>query len=120
MRKTALWIAIFMLVVGAAAMAANQYGIADKRNVTFADPVRVGDTLLPAGEYQITHQMQGSDHIMTFKQLARKNPVEVRVKCTLVPLKAAAQQTEFGFKVNGNEKLLNRMVFRGERAEHLF
>jgi hypothetical protein len=43
------------------------------------------------------------------------------VKCTLVPLNAPARQTELGFKTNSaNEKLLTRMVFKGDRAEHQF
>jgi hypothetical protein len=50
MRKTAFLIAIAVLILGTAAMAANQFGVADTRPVTFYDTVRVGDTLLPAGE----------------------------------------------------------------------
>jgi hypothetical protein len=80
MRKTAFLIAIAVLILGTAAMAANQFGVADTRPVTFYDTVRVGDTLLPAGDYVVTHQMRGDEHIMVFTKQGRK-PVEARLKC---------------------------------------
>ncbi len=117
MRKTGLWILIAILMLGAAAMAANQYGIADKRDVTFYQTVKVGDTLLPAGEYTVAHEMQGDTHIMVFKG----KKAEAKVKCTLTPLSAPAARTESEYKVNAaNEQVLIRMVFRGDRAEHRF
>ena len=120
MRKTALCLMVMVLVVGAAAMAANQFGIADKREVTFHDPVRVGDTLLPAGNYVVVHQMQGDEHIMVFTKQGRK-PVEAKLKCTLKPLTTAAEQTQTEYKLNASqEHVLVRMVFKGDRAEHLF
>ena len=121
MRKTGLWVVVAILILTAAAVAANQSGVANKRQVTFYDPVRIGDTLLPAGDYTVVHQMQGTDHIMVFTQMKKKKPAEARVKCTLVPLNTPAAQSELGFKTNGaNEKLLTRMVFRGDRAAHTF
>lgn len=121
MRKTGLWIAIALLMLSAAALAANQYGVADKRQVTFNDPVIVGGTSLPAGDYVVLHQMQGSDHVMVFTQVGKKKPAEARVKCTLVPLPKAATQSELGFTVNeANVRLLHRMVFKGDRAAHEF
>ncbi len=117
MRKTILLLLI-VLVAGAVAMAANQYGVADKRQVTFHDPVRIGDTLLPAGEYTVVHQMQGDEHIMVF---TGKKKLGARVKCTLAPLTAPAPRTEFGYSVNAaKEHVLTRMVFQGDRAEHRF
>jgi len=120
MRKTVFLIAIAVLILGTAAMAANQLGIADKRDVTFYDSVRVGDTLLPAGDYVVTHQMKGDEHIMVFTRQGRK-PAEARVKCTLKPLSAPATQTQVGYKLNAAKELvLARMVFKGDRAEHIF
>ncbi len=120
MRKTAFLIAIAVLILGTAAMAANQFGIADTRPVTFYDTVRVGDTLLPAGNYVVTHQMQGDEHIMVFTRQGRK-PVEARLKCTLRPLSAPAAQSQVEYKVNAaKEHVIARMVFKGDRAEHIF
>jgi hypothetical protein len=120
MRKTVFLIAVAVLVLGAAAMAANQFGIADTRPVTFYDTVRVGDTLLPAGNYVVTHQMQGDEHIMVFTKQGRK-PVEARLKCTLRPLSAPAAQSQVEYKLNAaKEHVIARMVFKGDRAEHIF
>jgi hypothetical protein len=120
MRKMAFWLTIAVLVIGTAAMAANQLGISEKQDVKFYDPVRVGDTLLPAGDYVVTHHMQGDEHIMVFTKTGRK-PAEARLKCTLKPLTAPAPQTQLEYKVNAaREHVLARMVFKGDRAEHIF
>ncbi len=116
MRKIIFLLAI-VVVVGAVALAANQYGVADKRQVTFHDPVRIGATLLPAGEYTVVHQMQGDEHIMVFTG----KHAQAKVKCMLTPLSAPAPRTESEFKVNtANQQELVRMVFKGDRAEHRF
>ena len=120
MRKTAFLIAVAVLILGTAVMAANQFGIADTRPVTFYDTVRVGDTLLPAGNYVVTHQMQGDEHIMVFTRQGRK-PVEARLKCTLRPLSAPAAQSQVEYRLNAaKEHVIARMVFKGDRAEHIF
>ncbi len=117
MRKTIFLLAI-VVVAGAVALAANQFGVADKRQVTFHDPVRIGETLLPAGDYTVVHQMQGDQHIMVF---TGRKKLEARIKCTLAPLAAPAPRTEFGYTLNAaKEHVLTRMVFQGDRAEHQF
>jgi hypothetical protein len=120
MRKTVFLIAIAVLILGTAAMAGNQFGIAEKRVVTFFDTVRVGDTLLPAGDYVVTHQMRGDEHIMVFTKPGRK-PVEARLKCMLKPLSAPAARSQVEYKLNAAKELvIARMVFKGDRAEHIF
>lgn len=110
---------VFML--GALSAAENQLGIADNHQVTFAEKVRVADTLLPKGSYDIRHVMEGSDHIMVFRQLGTKRPVEVRAKCALVPLGAKASDDQKIYVLNAaNERVLQELVFKGERAKHVF
>lgn len=110
---------VFML--GAVSAAENQLGIADSHQVTFAEKVRVADTLLPKGSYDIRHVMEGSDHIMVFRQLGTKKPVEVRAKCALVPLGAKASDDQKIYVLNAaNERVLQELVFKGERAKHVF
>src|SRR5256885_1103709 len=81
----------------------NKFGVMDSRQVTFDNPIRVGDALLPSGEYQVLHTMDGENHIMVFKQLRTKNPAEAKVKCTLVLLSAKADQTQKTYTVNANK-----------------
>lgn len=123
MRQIFAGILILMcvFVLGAVSAAENQMGIADSYKVSFSEKVRVADTLLPQGDYQIRHVMEGSDHIMVFRQIGTKKPVEVRAKCTLVPLGVKAQQDQKVYVVNAaNERVLQELVFRGDRSKHVF
>jgi hypothetical protein len=110
---------VFML--GAVSAAENQMGIQDSYRVNFLEKIRVADTLLPKGNYEIRHVMEGSNHIMVFKQLGTRKPVEVRAKCTLVPLSAKADKDEKIYILNAaNERVLQEMVFKGDSAKHVF
>jgi hypothetical protein len=98
----------------------NQFGVADTRQIRFDNPTWVGDTLLPSGNYQVLHTMQGDTHIMVFEQKGKKS-AEVRVKCTLVPLQAKALQTETMYILNDkNERVLQALTFQGDSARHQF
>jgi hypothetical protein len=123
MRQIFAGILILMcvFVLGAMSAAENELGIADRYQVNFTEKVRVADTLLPQGNYEIRHVMEGSDHIMVFRQMGTKKPVEVRAKCTLVPLGAKADQDQKIYVVNAaNERVLQELVFKGDHAKHVF
>lgn len=123
MRHTFVGILILMCVfiLGAVSAAENQLGIRDNYQVNFSEKVRVADTLLPKGNYEVRHVMEGSDHIMVFRQLGTKKPIEVRAKCTLVPLGAKATRDEKIFTLNAaNERVLHELVFKGDLASHMF
>jgi hypothetical protein len=49
-------------------------------------PVRVGEALLPAGDYEVCHTMAAEEHE---KQIGGK--AEAKVKCTLVPTQKKAE-----------------------------
>jgi len=100
----------------------NSLGIADSRQIKFENPMRVGNVLLPAGEYKVQHTMEGTEHIMVFTQMhARQTPAEARVKCSLVPLTSKAEQTQQIYVMNSaNERVLHELVFRGDIAKHVF
>jgi hypothetical protein len=112
-------ICVFML--GAFSAAGNHPGIADKYKVSFSEKTIVANTVLPQGDYEIRHVMEGSDHIMVFRQLETKKVVEVRAKCTLVPLGAKAGRDEKVYLLNAaNERVLQELVFRGDTVKHVF
>lgn len=99
----------------------NPMGISDQYRVTFPDKVRVADTLLPSGNYEIRHVMDGENHIMVFRQVGVRKPVEVRAKCTLVPLPEKAADSEKIYELNAaNERVLHELIFKGDRAKHVF
>jgi hypothetical protein len=115
---------VAMCVLGLSLLASageNKFGVADSRRITFYEPMRVGDMLLPSGDYQVLHTMDGNNHIMVFKQLNSKRPAEARVQCQLVPLPKKADRTETGYVLNAsNERVLHTLIFKGDSAQHVF
>ena len=112
---------VALLVLGCAVMVAakdEMAGVATKQEITLTQPTVVGGSLLPAGEYKISHEMQGTEHIMIFKQIGGK--AEVKAKCNLVPLNAKVRTTEQHFNENAkNERVLVEMQFQGDTSKHV-
>lgn len=115
-------VAICVLGLSVLASAAeNKFGVADSQKITFSEPIRVGAVLLPSGDYQVLHSMDGNQHIMVFKQLNSTRPAEARVQCQLVPLQKKAARTETSFVLNAaNERVLHGLIFAGDSAQHVF
>ncbi|HYL13942.1 MAG TPA: hypothetical protein VEV41_12950 [Terriglobales bacterium] len=119
--KLASLLAIFLLTVGMAMARQNKFGVADIQQIAFGEPVKVGDGVLPKGEYKIEHVMEGENHIMVFSQLHSSSPATARVKCQLVPLKTKAPSTQILYTRNdANEHVLEELVFAGDTAKHVF
>jgi hypothetical protein len=96
----------------------NPMGIAPKQTMNLSQPTVVGGSLLPAGEYKVTHEMQGQTHIMNFQQVGGK--ATATSKCNLVPLAEKAPRSEQRFTENAkNERVLTQMTFRGDKATHV-
>ena len=114
-------IVMCVFILGAVSAAENKLAIADTYQVKFYENVRVADTLLPKGNYEVRHVMEGSNHIMVFRQLGTKKPAELRAKCTLVPLSAKASESQTIYVLNAaNQRVLQELVFKGEDAKHVF
>jgi hypothetical protein len=66
--KTVAWVAVCVMGLGILLAAEqNKFGVANTQTVSFDEPIRIGNVLLPTGEYQVTHTMEGENHIMVFK-----------------------------------------------------
>jgi hypothetical protein len=117
-------VALFVLCVSGLLLAAdlNKFGVADQRTVNFYDPVKIGDTVVPPGEYKVLHTMEGDNHIMVFQQqnVSKKNQATAKIKCDLKPLDKAADQNLIGYKNEGSNRLLNFLQFKGDKAVHQF
>lgn len=112
--------AIVLCMSGVLAAKTNKYGVADVRKVTLTAPTRIGDVLLPQGQYEVRHQMEAENHIMLFKQIGGKE-LEAPVKCNLVPLKQKADHDQVIYTFNAaNERVLQTLRFSGDSAEHVF
>lgn len=111
-----------IVVLGAATLLSatdnSMQGVALKQEITFTGPTVVGGSLLPAGDYKVMHEMQGTNHIMIFKQINGK--AEAKAKCNLVPLTQKAKTTEQRYSENAkNERVLVEMTFRGDTSKHV-
>jgi hypothetical protein len=120
--KPVLAISISVLLLGVIALAGqNPMGISDLYRVNFTEKVRVADTVLPSGNYEIRHVMEGQDHIMVFHQIGVRKAAEVRAKCTLVPLAKKASDDQKIYELNAtNERVLHELIFKGDLAKHVF
>lgn len=106
--------------VGIAGARNKATGIKDSYYVTFDASIHIGSTVLPAGDYTVQHVMDGQDHFMVFRDVHGKNP-DVKVKCTLVPLAQKAKNTTTSYVLNAqNERVLQTLIFSGDKAKHVF
>jgi hypothetical protein len=112
---------VLVCVSGLAIAELNKFGVADNQRVTFNDPMKVGDIVLPKGEYTVQHTMEGDSHIMVFTQLKASKPAEARVKCQLVPLQEKAKRTQLLYNQDAsNVRTLQEVIFAGDTAKHVF
>jgi hypothetical protein len=105
--------------------------IGKKGVIPFDTPVRVGDTLLKPGSYQIQHVMEGQDHVIVFKKMLDPSPgygpatasekETTRMKCRVEPLgeKAKYGLIRFGKNAAG-EKTVEEVQILGENVKHVF
>ena len=122
MQKRMFVVLLAVLVVGGATLLMatdnSMAGVALKQQITFTGPTVVGGTLVPAGDYKIMHEMQGTEHVMIFKQIGGK--AEAKAKCNLVPLTEKSKTTEQRYTENAkNERVLVEMTFRGDTSKHV-
>jgi hypothetical protein len=112
-------LSVVVLVLSAFALASEKnLGIHNVASVSFESAVRVGTTVIPAGEYTVRHTMDGQDHVMTFEHKGKKEVY--KVKCTLVALDHKASQDQQLMELSGKEPVLRELVFRGDTAKHVF
>jgi hypothetical protein len=119
MKKVIVSAIICLLLVSMAALAADTkaMGVGKTQTVTFAENVKVGNTVLKAGDYRVQHIMDGTQHVLVFKSMT-KNDEKARVNCNMVELPKKADQTILGFDVASGQKTLNAITFRGESYKH--
>ncbi len=118
MKKIAAVAIIMLFVVGIVFAADTTFGAGKTRNITFNADLKVGDKVLPAGEYKVLHLMEGNEHTLVFKSLT--NVEKVRVKCTMVQLDKKADMTFSEYNTVGGNRVLTTIVFRGDNFKHTF
>ncbi len=124
MQSSKILVLLIASVLGMAVLATaanNKFGVADFHKVNFLNRVRVGEVVLPQGDYEVRHVMEGENHVMVFHRVGGGKTVDARVKCELVPLAQKASQTQRTYVTNAaKEPVLHELVFAGETAKHVF
>ena len=120
--RLAAVLALLMITFSTLSLAArNKFGVADSQRVVFSKAIRVGDSILPKGEYKVEHTMEGENHIMVFTQLNVAKPATTKAKCNLVTLPKKADQTAFLYQTKETqEPILQELIFKGDTAKHVF
>ena len=117
-RKLAIVLAVVSLV--AVAAWSNDIMVSWKsQEVTLPQSARAGNVVLPAGDYRVTHEMQGTQHILVMKLLGKEKQT-FKLPCNMQPLTQAATQTEQHYRYEGNEKVLVGLLFKGDKVFHAF
>lgn len=101
-----------------------------KGQVHFTTQVKAGNAVLKPGMYQVQHVMEGSDHVIVFKEMEMpagykmgNTPVgkEVaRLKCKVEPVTKKVSNTRITLRTNAaGEKEIAEVQVAGEAFKHL-
>ena len=104
--------------------------VGKKGEVHFTSPVKVGDTVLKPGMYQVQHVEEGGNHVFVFREMSMpagykmsNTPVgkEVaRIKCRIEPATKKVSNTKIIFRTNAaGEKEISEVQVAGEAFRHL-
>jgi len=131
--STAVMVTGMLLLSITAAIADDQQVIkvGKKGEVRLSEDTQVGDLTLKAGDYQMQHRVEGSNHMVHFTELkgmhnpsAPSGPTSVahpgEVKCRLEPMSAKAKQTSVTMSTEGGVHRITRIEIAGENVAHVF
>jgi len=108
----------------------EELAIGKKGEVHFTAAVKAGDATLKPGMYQVQHVVEGSEHVIIFKEMEMQagykmgnTPVgkEVaRIKCKLEPVAKKVSNTKITLRTNAaGEKEVAEVQVAGEAFKHL-
>ncbi len=117
MRKVALLL-LGVFLLAAVAVADGPMVTWKSKDLKLDKSARAGSVILPAGEYKVSHVMEGSEHVLVM-QLKGKNQT-FRVACKMQPLPSKATQDEQHYTYEGQQAVLTGIVFKGDMYFHAF
>lgn len=123
--------AIVLSVTVATAADQQVIKVGKKGEVKFSQDTQVGDLTLKAGNYQMQHRVEGSDHMIHFTELkGGDNPYYPsgptdkahlgEVKCRLEAMSAKAKETRVTVSTEGGVRRITRIEIQGENVAHVF
>ena len=104
--------------------------IGKKGEVHFTSQVKAGDATLKPGMYQVQHVMEGSDHVIIFKEMGMAAGYKMgntptgkevaRIKCKVEPVTKKVSNTKITLRTNAaGEKEIAEVQVAGEAFKHL-
>lgn len=120
------------LILPLSALSQDIVRIGRQGRLNFDTDVRVGETLLKKGYYQIRHVVTGADHVIVFTKLVhppeglsmgdwRPGKEVRRMKCKVEPLGETAKYGGVRFGTNtASEKTIEEVHIKGENVKHIF
>lgn len=109
-------------------MSGQDVVIGKKGQLHFTAQVKAGDAVLKPGMYQVQHVMEGSDHVIVFKEVGMQagykmgnTPVGkdvARLKCKVEPVTKAVSSTQITLRTNAaGEKEVAEVQVAGEKPD---
>lgn len=98
----------------------QQLKIGKKGEVSFSQPTKVGEVLLPAGSYRFVHRVTGDDHFVQFTQTSPGSRDFGEVKCQIETLSKKASQTAITTRDEDGVPRITRIEVAGENVAHVF
>jgi hypothetical protein len=131
------YIALILVAAFSGAASASDDGkpdftIGKKGTIHFNVPVKVGNTLVEPGMYQLQHAVEGGDHFVTFKQVGMPagyrhgntpvtNEAAARIQCRVEPVNKKSGTTKITLRTNAaGEKEVAEVQVAGEAFKHIF
>jgi hypothetical protein len=104
--------------------------IGKKGEVHFTTQVKAGDTVLKPGMYQVQHVVEGSEHVIIFKEMGMPAGYKMgntpagkevaRIKCKIEPVTKKVNNTKITVRTNAaGEKEIAEVQVAGEAFKHL-
>ena len=116
MRKTIIFVITALISATTLLVAQQNFGVNRTKKLTLRDQVRIGSQILPPGQYQVKHVMNGENHLMLFKN----DRQEFRVNCTMSALPQKARDTRLLFSERPDGRVLTGLIFEGDTFQHEF
>lgn len=115
--KILVFVLLVTIAAGVFAADASSPRAGKTWNITFYDSTKVATTVLPKGSYKAQHLLDGSNHVLVFKDEANKE--RARLTCTIEQLGSKAVETVYDTDKNdAGENVLQWVVFAGDRYKH--
>jgi hypothetical protein len=111
--------------------AAPDFTIGNKGEIHFNVPIKAGGVVLEPGMYQVQHVVEGSDHVVTFREMQMpagyrhgntpvSKVVAVSLACTTEPA-GKVSNTKITLRTNkAGEKEIAEVQISGETVKHIF